>query len=252
MPTEKHAPESEQIRRVRADAAHLCQVVAASDLPAGLVVVDLGHPPGDLQGAAIGSGHAFAEWAGDRLGRQGVGVAVGHLLELCQSQKCTECVQPMVEAVALHEAAHIIWGTDEIDAEHIGRIMADLAPAAAANTEPRKRANDHDVKWAATLTVLADRAMPYRPGSADMLAICISTDLEAHGYSHDALRQVIGKTATKVANFCTATASLREMLDPSGILHRSLLSAQLHYQRPLKPQASTQHGAVLAACTASR
>lgn len=244
MPTEKHAPESEQIRRVRADAAHLCQVVAASDLPAGLVVVDLGHPPGDLQGAAIGSGHAFAEWAGDRLGRQGVGVAVGHLLELCQSEKCTECVQPMVEAVALHEAAHIIWGTDEIDAEHIGRVMADLAPAATANTDPAKRAKDHDVKWAATLTVLADRAMPYRPGSADMLAICISTDLEAHGYSHAALLQVIGQVH--------ATASLRDLLDPSGILHRSLLSAQLHYQRPLKPQASTQHGAVLAACTAPR
>jgi hypothetical protein len=245
MPTQQHdAPAAEQIRRVRADAACLCQVVAASDLPAGLVVVDLGHPPGDLQGAAIGSGHAFAEWAGDRLGRQGVGVAVGHLLELCQSQKCTECVQPMVEAVALHEVAHIIWGTDEIDAERIRRVMADLAPAATANTEPRKRAKDHDVKWAATLTVLAARAMQYRPGSADMLAVCIRTDLESHGYSHDALLQVIGQVH--------ATASLRELLDPSGILHRSLLSAQLHYQRPLKQQATTQHGAVLAACTSPR
>jgi hypothetical protein len=245
MPTETHdAPAAEQIRRVRADAASLCQVVAASDLPAGLVVVDLGHPPGDLQGVAIGSGHAFAEWAGDRLGRQGVGVAVGHLLELCQSQKCTECLQPMVEGVALHEAAHIIWGTDEIDAEHIGRIMADLAPAATANTEPAKRGRDHDVKWAATLTVLAARAMPYRPGSADMLTICVGSDLAAHGYSHDALLQVIGPVRS--------TASLRDLLDPSGILHRSLLSAQLHYQRPLKPQATTQHGAVLAACASPR
>ena len=100
------------------------------------------------------------------------------------------------------------------------------------------------MKWAATLTVLADRAMPYSPGSADMLAVCIRTDLEAHGYSHDALLQVIGQVH--------ATASLRDLLDPSGILHRSLLSAQLHYQRPLKPQATTQHGAVLAACTAPR
>ena len=245
MPTQQHdAPAAEQIRRVRADAACLCQVVAASDLPAGLVVVDLGHPPGDLQGAAIGSGHAFAEWAGDRLGRQAVGVAVGHLLELCQSQKCTECVQPMVEAVALHEVAHIIWGADEIDAERIRRVMADLAPAATANTEPRKRAKDHDVKWAATLTVLAARAMPYRPGSADMLAVCVRMDLENHGYSHDALLRVIGPVH--------ATSSLRDLLDPSGILHRSLLSAQLHYQRPLTPQATTQHGAVLAACTAPR
>lgn len=242
MPTQQtDAPESEQIRRVRADAACLCQVVAAADLPDGLVVVDLGHPPGDLQGAAIGSGHAFAEWAGDRLGRQGVGVAVGHMLELCQAQKCTECLQPMVEAVALHEVAHIIWGTDEIDAERIRRVMADLAPAATANTEPAKRAKDHDVKWAATLTVLADRAMRYRPGSADMLAVCIRSDLERHGYSHDALLQVIGTV--------NPAASLMDLLDPSGILHRSLLSAQLHYQRPLNTQAQTQHGAALAACT---
>ena len=171
-------------------------------------------------------------------------MAVGHLLELCQSQKCTECVQPMVEAVALHEVAHIIWGADEIDAERIRRVMADLAPAATANTEPRKRAKDHDVTWAATLTVLADRAMAYRPGSAGMLAVCISSDLENHGYSHAALSQVIGQVHP--------TASLRDLLDPSGILHRSLLSAQLHYQRPLSTQEATQHGAVLAACTSPR
>lgn len=244
MPTEQHAPAAEQIRRVRADAAHLCQVIAAADLPSGLVVVDLGEPPGDLQGAAIGSGHAFAEWAGDRLGRQGVGVAVGRMLELCQAQQCTECLQPMVEATALHEVAHIIWGTDQMDAGVIGRVMADLQPAATINRAPAKRAKDHDVRWAATLTVLADRAMPYRPGSADLLTACIRTDLESHGYSHDALRQVIGQVH--------ATASLRDLLDPAGILHRSLLSAQLHYQRPLSTQEATQRGAVLAACTSPR
>jgi hypothetical protein len=77
-----------------------------------------------------------------------------------------------------------------------------------------------------------------------MLTICVGSDLAAHGYSHDALLQVIGPVRS--------TASLRDLLDPSGILHRSLLSAQLHYQRPLKPQATTQHGAVLAACASPR
>jgi hypothetical protein len=245
MPTQQpDAPAAEQIRRVRQDAANLLQVVAAADLPAGLVVVDLGHPPGGLQGIAIGSGHAFAEWAGDRLGRQAVGVAVGHLLELCQASKCTECAQPLVEGVTLHEVAHIIWGTDQIDAEHIGRIMADLAPAAVVNAKPDKRRKDHGIQWAATLTVLADRAMSYRPRSADMLAICVTADLEAHGYSHQALRRMLCPVHSN--------ASLRDLLDPTGILHRSLLSAQLHWQRPLETQDSTQHAAVVAACTSLR
>jgi len=242
MPTAPEAPDAEQIRRVRLDAAALCQVVAAADLPSGLVVIDLPNPPEGMHGAVIGSGHEFARWAGDKLGRQGIGVAVGYLIELCRTNRCTEFLQPMAEAVALHETAHILWGTDRLDAAHIGRVMADLAPSAVLCADPAKRAADHPVQWAATLTILAERAMIYRPRTAASLAVCVQSDLEAHGYSHQQLQRVLG--------LVHSSTSVIDLLHPGGLIMQRLATHTPHLE-PSK-QDTTQHSAVLAACHSLR
>jgi hypothetical protein len=244
MPAEIHASHAEQLRRVRADAASLCQVVAAADLPDGLILIDLGSPSSDLQGITIGNGYGLARWAGDHMGRQAVGVAVSRMLETCRQHKCTECLQPMVESVALHEVAHVIWSQDTPSQEVVEQVMASLEESTRPNANPQRRAKDHPVHWAATLTVLADRAMAFRPRSADLLAVCVSTDLEAYGYSHAALRRLLSTVP--------ARSSLREVLDPSTVLSRSLLAAQMQHDRPLSATATTQHVAAAAACTSLR
>lgn len=239
MPNEQTATDAEQSRRLRADAAHLAQVSAPADLADGLWVHDLGTPPGELQGLAVGSGHAFSRWAGDRLGRRCVGVAVGGVLELCRSRKATDVAAPLVESIALHEVGHILWGKDESTLQEIDRHMRNLAGLVPILGAPRRKRRSHGLAWAATITLLADRARRYRRDHLLLLS-AIETDLANHGWDYQSLIQAIGPTDPE--------APLTELLDPAGIIMRKLLASQLHYQRPLTTQTDQQHGAAAAAC----
>jgi hypothetical protein len=239
MPTRTTAPGNEQTRRLRADAACLCQVIAAEDLTDGLWIYDLGHAPGELQGLAIGSGHAFSAWAGDRLGRRCVGVAASRVLEICRSRRIMELAAPLVESYALHELAHTIWGTAHVTVDQVAGAMSNLPAEVTLLEAEERRTADHGLRWAATLAVLTSRAKHYRR-DARLLCYLVAQDLASYGWQSAAIVQCIGHADPR--------ARLTDLLDPAGIIMRRLMDAQLHDQRPLTTQPDGGHGAPLAAC----
>lgn len=233
-------PVQTDARQLRQDAACLARLCAAADLPEGLWVHDLGDEPADLLGVAIGSGHAFSRWAGDRLGRRCVGVAAARLLHSAQQRHMPQAAAHMVEATTLHEVAHILWGRDRNTTAEIGRTMARLHDVVPEVREPARSARDHGLRWAATLAMLAGRATRYRRNPS-ILTHCVESDLAAYGWRYQSLIEALG---------CPdPDARLVDVLDPSSIVMRRLLAQQLHFQRPLMQTQHGQHTAAMAACT---
>lgn len=237
MPTESTATADDQ---ARADAACLLQVIAPEDLPAGVLVVDLGCPPGDIQGLCIGTGHAWARLHGDRAGRQAVGVAVTGIRQTTGGR----FVDVFVDHIGLHEAAHLVWQTEDVTEQRVQAMVADIGQHLPRLSDPSKRASSHSLLWAATLTVMAARAEQYRPRTAAALRMLTDHDLASYGWSHAALRSCLLEHDTG--------DSITTMLDASSTLMRGLLATQLHHERPLQTQAPAQHGADAAACGAMR
>lgn len=179
--------------RLAADCAALLRVASPEDWPGGFVVIPE-RLPGTMRGCAIGAGAGLAELYGYRPGHHAVLLDVGRCVADLEAPRPVELA--VVEAIALHEAAHALTSADTTP-DKIAELLANARVDVPAYS-PERVAQQHAPTWAMALWLLMERALNYRPTRRDAVRSLVVADVQRYGYPADELERLAAGVAVDV------------------------------------------------------
>jgi hypothetical protein len=223
------SPSDRSVWQDRIDAAiggatAILGTVGWRDFPEGVVVIARPLASGHL-GLTWGTGHALAAANGEVMGRR------GFFLDPVQTALAYGFAG--VEVTALHELAHQLHATADIDND-----QADAAPTIDLTETVRslEAARTHHPGWAAAFAVYVRRAMQFRSGDAALMGAILDYQLRKYGYAGaDAVLEGLGPVADDeplrpILDFQSARMAKLFAALPFDHQRAAVIAAAGHYQ----------------------
>lgn len=184
---------ADRVKVLAADCGAMVRVASPEDWPGGFVVIPE-RLPGTMRGCAIGAGAGLAELYRCRPGTHAVLLDVARCVADLEAPRLAELA--VVEAIALHEAAHSLTSPDTT-AERVAELLANARVDVPAYS-PERVARQHAPTWAMALWLLTSRVLAYRPGRRDTLRHLVVADVQRYGYPADELERLAAGVAVDV------------------------------------------------------
>lgn len=176
----RHPPA---VERALADAAALVRVASPEDWPHGFRVT--AERLAGIRGLAIGAGQGLAAACGHRGGV--ATVLVDPWRVFANPDAPTRVELAALEALACHEAAHALVGTDTTP-ERAAELLNGAAGQVAGYTATTV-AEHHHPAWAAAFWLLADRGAAFRRDRGEMVREYARHNLAQYGFPPDDVHQ---------------------------------------------------------------